>query len=310
MLAICAVAAAWAVEPAMSSQVSPASAPQERRGSACWGLTRAGGKRSLLYDAFMLLPALLFLVFLVARARSSLRKLFRSKSNIMTTYYAFLWIISILNVCWCFLEMWQTRHGQAAITWNVMSIGTRFGMVLLEVSVVIFLSQGYLTSSWNALMHTLTLSGTVAAIDAILKAIYIFWVGVPLFVLGDDAGDGKKWGFWFIHSFIFAGVYFIILMLPYTKWRDHLPARPSFYNYVFILFVFNSVAVLGSLLLCFGADFGHCLYSLAGFSYYALYPPLLYVTFLADFFKEEDFQLEDIYYSEMKDAGYFDADWD
>lgn len=26
--------------------------------------------------------------------------------------------------------------------------------------------------------------------------------------------------------------------------------------------------------------------------------------------QEEDLQMEDVYYSEMKDAGYFDADWE
>ncbi|VAI36877.1 unnamed protein product [Triticum turgidum subsp. durum] len=52
------------------------------------------------------------------------------------------------------------------------------------------------------------------------------------------------------------------------------------------------------------------LYNLTAVCYHALYLPLLYVTFMADFFQEEDMLLENVYYSEMKDAGFFDADWD
>lgn len=50
-----------------------------------------------------------------------------------------------------------------------MSLVTRFGMVILEVSVVVFLSQGYLVSGWDALMRTLLISGLFAAVDAIVK---------------------------------------------------------------------------------------------------------------------------------------------
>lgn len=42
-------------------------------------------------------------------------------------------------------------------------------MVILEVSVVVFLSQGYLVSGWDALMRTLLISGLFAAVDAIVK---------------------------------------------------------------------------------------------------------------------------------------------
>lgn len=45
-------------------------------------------------------------------------------------------------------------------------------------------------------------------------------------------------------------VYALILALPYTKWRDRLPAKPSFYRYIIVLFGMNSLAALGALLAC------------------------------------------------------------
>ncbi|EFJ08036.1 hypothetical protein SELMODRAFT_185742 [Selaginella moellendorffii] len=272
----------------------------------CLAFARSNGQHGVLYYLVMLLPVLAFTVFLIARARKCVKKLLQSQSPIMATYYACLWIISILNILWCVLEM---KHSSST-SWNLISLLTRFGMVLLEVSVVVFLSQGYLTSTWDALVRTLTFSGFVAAVDALIKAILIFRFGIPLFVAGSDAGDWSKWSFWFLHSLVFSGVYFFILVLPFTRWRDHLPARPAFYNYVLVLFVLNMSRSLGSFILGCGSEFGYCIYSFTNYAYYAFYPPLLYLTFLADYFKEEAFQLEDVYYSEMKDAGYFDADWD
>jgi hypothetical protein len=228
----------------------------------------------------------------------------------MRTYYTFLWVICVLNLCWRLLKTQQSRNHDKETAWNIMSLGTRFGLVLLEVSVVVFLFQGYLISGWGALLRTLLFSGIFATADALVTAVVMFGFGVPLFTVQDDAGDWPKWGFWLFQNLFFAAVYAVILTLPYTGWRDRLPARPSFYRYVMILFILNGLDGLGSLLLGFGASFGYCVYGFAGFAYYSLYPPLLYTTFLADFLREEEMQIGDAYYSEMKDAGYFDGDWD
>ena len=47
------------------------------------------------------------------------------------------------------------------------------------------------------------------------------------------------------HTLLFLLVYALILILPYTKWRDRLPAKPSFYRYIVVLVVVNVLAALG-----------------------------------------------------------------
>ncbi len=47
---------------------------------------------------------------------------------------------------------------------------------------------------------------------------------------------------------------------------------------------------------------------IAAWLYYAAYPPLLYCTFLAEFFQDEQLDLDTMYYSEMRDAGCFEDD--
>jgi hypothetical protein len=94
---------------------------------------------------------------------------------------------------------------------------TRFGMLLLEVSVFVFLLQGNYVSRWDALKHILILSTTIASVDTIIKAIYIFGFGVPLFINNNDTGDWQKWGFWLVDKLIFVVIYASILSLPHTN---------------------------------------------------------------------------------------------
>jgi hypothetical protein len=57
------------------------------------------------------------------------------------------------------------------------------------------------------------------------------------------------------HTLAFLAVYAGILALPHTKWRDRLPAKPSFYRYILVLFGLNLLASLGAApALCFLAS--------------------------------------------------------
>ena len=104
------------------------------------------------------------------------------------------------------------------------------------------------------------------------------------------------------------------------------------YNKLFNFFLFLTQ-------LCLFDIFYICrLYSFVVICYHTLYLPFVYVTFLADFFQvnnklllwfitvkdcfffcqwydfnifqEEDLLLDTAYYSEMKDAGFFDSEWE
>jgi hypothetical protein len=137
------------------------------------------------YNIALIIPPLVFVLFMVSQARRSINKLTHARSSIIASYYAVLWVVALLNLLWYLLQVWQDSSGQAT-AWNVLSLVTRFGMLLLEVSVLVFLLQGSYVSGWDALMHTLILSTTI---DTITKVIYIFGFGVPLFVDNNDTGD-------------------------------------------------------------------------------------------------------------------------
>ncbi|OVA00795.1 Uncharacterized protein family [Macleaya cordata] len=261
------------------------------------------------YNIALVVPSIVFVAYLAYQAKKSFTKLSHGRSYIMISYYGLLWLVSLLNLAWCALQAWECTPGKES-AWNFLSLFTTSGMLFLEISLVAFLLQGSYTSSLEALTRTFVVSGIIVGADILLKAIYVFGFGVPLFIDTDQTTNRVKWGLLLIHKLLLTTVYGFILYMHHSKWRERLPARPAFYNYILVMFCLNAIALFSCGLLGSGAIFGLWLYNLTTICYHAFYLPLLYLTFLADFFQEDDLHLENVYYSEMKDAGFFDADWE
>lgn len=261
------------------------------------------------HNVALIVPSALFVLYLGFQARKSFTKLTHGRSYIMISYYGCLWLVSLLNLAWCSLQAWECTP-EKAVAWNVLSLFTTSGMLFLEVSLVAFLLQGNYASGLEALTRTFVVSGLIIGLDLLLKVIYLFGFGVPLFIDNNDQSHWVKWGLWVVHKLVLTAVYGFILFMYHSKWRERLPARPAFYKYITIMCCLNALALFACGLTGNGAGFGFWLYGLTMIFYHAFYLPLLYITFLADFFQEEDLHLENVYYSEMKDAGFFDADWE
>jgi hypothetical protein len=78
------------------------------------------------------LPTVLFLVFLGWRFLPFVRKLQRSQSHIMTTYYAFLWAVGLLNVLRC-LALLAEAESSRPLLLNLLWLLTRFGNAFVFV---------------------------------------------------------------------------------------------------------------------------------------------------------------------------------
>ncbi|GLT95356.1 hypothetical protein SLE2022_130420 [Rubroshorea leprosula] len=291
--------------PILGTQIiNSSSSPSSLRGLYGWLFECHGVWNNLV----LLVSSLLFVLYLVFQGKKSLQKLSHARSSIMIAYYVCLWVISLLNLAWCSLQAWGCDPTKE-MAFNILSLFTTSGMLFLEVSLVAFLLQGNHASGLEALTRTFVISGLIVGLDLFLKGIYLFGFGIPLFVDNSEQHH-TKWGLWVGHRLVLTAVYCIILFMYHSRWRERLPARPAFYRYVVIMFIMNAVALFACGLSTSGASFGFWLYGFTIVCYHAFYLPLLYVTFLADFFQEEDLHLENVYYSEMKDAGFFDADWE
>ncbi|KAF7851727.1 hypothetical protein BT93_L3037 [Corymbia citriodora subsp. variegata] len=260
------------------------------------------------HNVLLIASSLAFALYLAVQARKSFSKLSSGRSSIMIAYYGCLWLVSLLNLTWCSLQAWECSPGKE-VAWNILSLFTTSGMLFLEVSLVAFLLQGNSASGLHALTRTFVVSGLIVGLDLFLKAIYLFAFGIPLFIDDIENPHKVKWGLWVVHQLVLTAVYGSILFMYHSRWRERLPARPAFYRYVIIMLIMNALALFACGLTGNGAGFGLWLYGATIVCYHAFYLPLLYFTFLADFF-QEDLQLENVYYSEMKDAGFFDGDWE
>lgn len=92
--------------------------------------------------------------------------------------------------------------------------------------------------------------------------------------------------FWFISSVIFAVVYIVVFLLPWTGLRERvaLPAKQSFYWYALFLAVLNVAQAAGSGLYYYDIREGVCVVDVTSYLYFTIFTPLVYKTFLADFF--------------------------
>ncbi|CDY41923.1 BnaC05g46810D [Brassica napus] len=195
-------------------------------------------------------------------------------------------ITDLLNLAWCCLQASECTPGR-------------------KVVLVAFLFHGNYANAREALTRTFLISGLVIGLHLLLKAIYLFGFGVELFIDDNEHIQKFKWGLWVIHKLLLAAIYGMILQLLIV-----ITARPAFYKYITCMLALNGLSLFACALAANGAHFGLWLYGITSVCYHSFYLPLLYVTFLADFFQEEDLNLENVYYSEMKDAGFFDADWE
>ncbi|XP_050870882.1 protein CANDIDATE G-PROTEIN COUPLED RECEPTOR 2 [Lathyrus oleraceus] len=261
------------------------------------------------YDTFVVVSSVLFVLYLAVKARKNINSLYNGGSCIIISYYALLWFVTLLNLARSVLQVWQCTPGKE-VAWNMLSLFTASGMLYLEISLMAFLLNNVYINAMETLAHTSTVSGVIVCVDTLLKAIYVFGFGVPLFNRTVGSTHTIMWGLWIIHKLLLAAAYGFILFVQFSKWREKLPPRPTFYNYVVVMFIFNAITLFACGLAGIGSGLGNWLYDFTVLCYHALYLPFLYVTFLADFFREEDFLLDNAYYSEMKDAGFFDADWE
>jgi len=111
--------------------------------------------------------------------------------------------------------------------------------------------------------------------------------------------------FWAVYHTLWTLLYCGVLIIPHTKFRNYLPGQSTFYNYALVMFVTHSFHVIGSFLVFSYFDIGFCFTDLGTALFYSLFGPLLYYSFLYEFFR--DINLPS-YYQEMIYNGYLDTD--
>jgi hypothetical protein len=114
----------------------------------------------------------------------------------------------------------------------------------------------------------------------------------------------SKWAFWLLRASLSAAAYAAVAVLPSTPWRGLLPSKPGLYRYAAALAGVYGLKAIGALLIGCRAPAGYCVFGAGAWLYDALYAPLVYATFLADFFHADEPTTDQLLYSEMREAEF------
>ncbi|XP_043464443.1 transmembrane protein adipocyte-associated 1 homolog isoform X2 [Leptopilina heterotoma] len=265
--------------------------------------------RVRIWDVMILIPNLLFLLFIAVRFNRARLKLRATSSPIFLAFYGLVICNVLISVIRCVVSM--TVNAAATVGGKadkVLWVTVRFFLLSTEMSVVIFgLFFGHLDSrssirrvllatSFIALAYTIT-QGTL---ELVLPDDMFYINSKELFVFGHG---GMM--FWFISSLVFTTIYMFMLILPLTRLRERLalPNKRSFYVYVGILAFLNLVQSIGAGLLNYTQNLvGLCVVDVTAIIYLTVFTPLVYHTFLSEFLGISQPSLMFSYKAQVDDA--------
>ncbi|XP_049787644.1 transmembrane protein adipocyte-associated 1 homolog isoform X1 [Schistocerca cancellata] len=246
--------------------------------------------RVRIWDVIILMPNFIFLVFLTFRFNRARLKLRATSSPIFLAFYGLVLVNVVISLIRCVVSM--TVNASVSVgdyTDKVLWIIVRFFLLAMELSVVIFgLAFGHLDSR-SSIRHVLLATSFISLGFTITQGVLeIVSPDESFHILSKDYNLFGHGGmlFWFTSSVVFTLVYLVILILPWTRLRERLalPTKRSFYLYIFFLVVLNLTQSIGSGLLNYGIVDGLCVVDVTTCIYFTLLTPLVYHTFLSEFF--------------------------
>ncbi|XP_039304741.1 transmembrane protein adipocyte-associated 1 homolog isoform X2 [Solenopsis invicta] len=265
--------------------------------------------RVRIWDVIILVPNLLFLLFIAMRFNRARLKLRATSSPIFLAFYGLVICNVVISVVRCVVSM--TVNAAASVGGKadkVLWVTVRFFLLSTEMSVVIFgLAFGHLDSR-SSIRRVLLATSFIALAFTITQ-------GTLELVLPDDTfhipsrdfyvfGHGGMM-FWFCSSLVFTTIYLFILILPWTRLRDRLalPTRKSFYVYAGILATLDLVQSIGAGFLNYTQNpVGLCIVDFTAAVYLTLFTPLVYHTFLSEFFGVSQPSIMFSYKAQVDDA--------
>ncbi|XP_064633155.1 transmembrane protein adipocyte-associated 1 homolog [Lineus longissimus] len=247
--------------------------------------------RVRIWDLIILIPNLLFLLFIIYKCRSAFAKLRNTSSPIFTAFYGLVCAVAIISVLRSIVSMTVNAYVPAGdITDKVLWLVLRFFLLATELSVIIFgLAFGHLDSQTSirwVLLVTSFIALAYSVTQGTLEFVHKDTIYNNLNTEFDLFGHGGML-FWFATSVFFSVAYAIITILPCTKLADRfsMPTKKSFYYYAALLAVLNLAQSIGSGLLYYREYNGMCVVDATTYLYFTCFAPLVYLTFLKDFFK-------------------------
>ncbi|KAF4799390.1 Transmembrane protein [Turdus rufiventris] len=216
-----------------------------------------GKSRVRYWDLLLLVPNVLFFMFLLWKLPSARAKIRVTSSPIFTTFYILVFVVALVGIARAVVSMTVSASDAAMVADKILWEITRFFLLAIELSVVILgLAFGHLESKSSV--------KRVLAITTVLSLAYSVTQGTLEILYPDahlSAEDFNIYGhggrhFWLASSCFFFLVYSLVVILPKTPLKDRISLPCS----------------------CVDAT---------TFLYFSFFAPLIYVAFLKGFFGSE-----------------------
>uniref|UniRef100_A0A8R1HK76 Transmembrane protein adipocyte-associated 1 homolog n=5 Tax=Caenorhabditis japonica TaxID=281687 RepID=A0A8R1HK76_CAEJA len=242
-------------------------------------------RRIRYWDLSILVPNLLFLLFLILKCGNVIRKVRTGNSPVLRAFTLLVYVSTLVNIVRCVYSMTLSMtEGLEETVDQTLWIVIKFFYLTAELSALTFgLLFGHLDNGKSilvALLGTMLISIPHTAVQIIIemKIIDNSWLPLTYFDIQSDGG----FLFWVLSSAFLALTYFSIMCLPlvccqkYTK----LPSKGSFLIYCMLMVVLNLLQSLGATLILFKSSDGLCFVGVSTYVYFVMYPPIIYFTFL------------------------------
>ncbi|KAM5219029.1 transmembrane protein adipocyte-associated 1 isoform 8-T9 [Hipposideros larvatus] len=240
-----------------------------------------GTSRVRYWDLLLLIPNVLFFIFLLWKLPLARAKICITSSPIFITFYILVFVVALVGIARAVVSMTVSTSDAATVADKILWEITRFFLLAIELSVVILgLAFGHLESKSSI--------KRVLAITTVLSLAYSVTQGTLEILYPDthlSAEDFNIYGhggrqFWLVSSCFFFLVYSLVVVLPKTPLKERI-SLPC------ILALLNMLQGLGSALLCADIIEGLCCVDATTFLYFSFFAPLIYVAFLRGFFGSE-----------------------
>ncbi|PFX18276.1 transmembrane protein adipocyte-associated 1-like [Stylophora pistillata] len=254
-------------------------------------------------DVFLLVPNIVFLMFLMYRLGAAQVQLSKIRCPIVKTVYFMVFFVCIIGTARCFVSMLLTSilklHHKDSLPTKILWIVLRCFLLAVELSVIIFgVWAGNMQDGRRGVRRVLCLSLFCAVAYSSTQATleFVKSPGIHRRMFGNEKYDFYGHGgllFLACTSLFLALVYFIIIILPCTTLRQCcvIPERRSFYLYCAVMCIVNVMQGCASLLMYKTIVKSLCVFDFSLFMYFAVFGPMVYFAFLKDFFKCADFHV-------------------
>jgi len=187
-----------------------------------------GTSRVRYWDLLLLIPNVLFFIFLLWKLPFARAKIRLTSSPIFITFYILVFVVALVGIARAVVSMTVSTSDAATVADKILWEITRFFLLAIELSVVILgLAFGHLESKSSI--------KRVLAITTVLSLAYSVTQGTLEILYPDahlSAEDFNIYGhggrqFWLVSSCFFFLVYSLVVVLPKSplKERISLPCK-------------------------------------------------------------------------------------